>query len=83
MRYNLGLIAKEQGADNGFGILFPDFPNCVSANGALDGALTISRKRSKAISRRWSNPGEPIPEPSNADGVMVISADSISPSSRS
>lgn len=69
MRYNIGIIHKDEGSD--YGISFPDFPGCVSAGADLDEVLRMGREALEGHVGLMADEGEAVPEPSSMEAVLA------------
>ena len=69
MRHYIGVIHKDAKSD--YGISFPDFPGCVSADATLDGVRETGEAALALHVRGMIEDGDPIPEPSSLETVMA------------
>jgi predicted RNase H-like HicB family nuclease len=68
MRQYIGLIHKE--AESDCGVVFPDFPGCVTAGTDLDDARTMAEEALCLHIEGMIEDGEAIPAPSSLEQVM-------------
>lgn len=64
----VAIIHKDEGSD--FGVLFPDFPGCVSAGATLDEAAAMARAALALHVRGMREDGEVIPQPSSLSEAL-------------
>lgn len=64
----VAIIHKDEGSD--FGVLFPDFPGCVSGGATLDEAAAMAREALALHVRGMREDGEPIPQPSSLSEAL-------------
>jgi predicted RNase H-like HicB family nuclease len=69
MRQYIGLIYKDPDTD--YGVLFPDFPGCVTAGTSLDEARVMAEDALTLHIEGIIEDGEAIPEPSSLEQVMA------------
>jgi predicted RNase H-like HicB family nuclease len=69
MRQYIGLIYKNPNAD--YGVLFPDFPGCVTAGTSLDEARVMAEEALTLHIEGMIEDGDAIPEPSSLEQVMA------------
>ena len=68
-------IAPLHQGDEGWGILFPDFPGCVSADSAFEGALSSGGEALAAHVDLMRGDREPTPEPRTLDQIKAANED--------
>ncbi|MBV9076374.1 MAG: type II toxin-antitoxin system HicB family antitoxin [Methylobacteriaceae bacterium] len=69
MRYYIGIVHKDPTSD--FGVLFPDFPGCISAGDTLAEAAALAREALLAHIAGMIEDGEPIPEPMTLEAALA------------
>lgn len=69
MRHHIGIVHKEPSSD--FGVSFPDFPGCVSAEETLAEAAAIAREALLAHVELMVEDGEPLPEPMRLEVALA------------
>lgn len=65
----------DRAADGSYGVVFPDFPGCVSAGDSFDEAL---REASEALAfhvQGMQEDGEPIPTPRSLEDIRAAGED--------
>ncbi|MES2755123.1 MAG: type II toxin-antitoxin system HicB family antitoxin [Pseudomonadota bacterium] len=60
-------VAAIEQADDTFGIVFPDFPGCVSAGDSVANVLEMGREALTLHIEGMIEDGDPIPHPGNVD----------------
>lgn len=68
-RSYIGAVCKEDGS---FGIVFRDFPGCVSAGDTLEEVLRMGAEALSGHVAAMRDGGDPIPEPTDHDLAMVV-----------
>lgn len=64
----IALIYKDDGTD--YGIIFPDFPGCVTAASTLEEAKVEAREALLGHIEMMKEEGELLPAPSSLDDIM-------------
>jgi len=54
-----------QAADGSYGVLFPDFPGCISAGDTLDDAIRMGAEALAFHASSMEADGEPVPPPAS------------------
>jgi predicted RNase H-like HicB family nuclease len=67
--YYPAVIDKD--ADSDFGVVFPDFPGCVSAGGSLDEAVLGAHEALAGHVALMVADGDPLPEPAALEAVAA------------
>jgi predicted RNase H-like HicB family nuclease len=67
--FYIAVVHKEPGTD--YGISFPDFPGCITSGATLEEARANAEEALALHLAGMAEDGEPIPEPSSLDDVMV------------
>lgn len=73
MSLYIALIHKEPGSD--FGVMFPDFPGCVSAGSTMDEALRMGAEALAGHVEMMRRDGDDIPRPRALDQIKAAGED--------
>jgi predicted RNase H-like HicB family nuclease len=73
MTHYVALIHKEPDSD--YGIMFPDFPGCVSAGADFDDALRQGVEALAGHAGLMRRDGEPIPPPRSLEEIRAAAED--------
>lgn len=65
----VALIHKDSGSD--YGVLFPDFPGCVSVGSSLEEARALAQEALTLHIQGMIEDGQAIPAPSSLDEIMA------------
>jgi len=65
----IALAHQEPGND--YGVIFPDFPGCVTMGSTLDEARAMAEEALDLHIEGMLEDGEPLPEPSSLQAVMA------------
>lgn len=68
-------IALLHKGDEGWGIMFPDFPGCVSADDTFDAALSSGGEALAAHVDLMRSDGDAIPEPRSLEAIKAAQED--------
>lgn len=77
MRDFVAIIHKEPGSD--FGVLFPDFPGCITAGATVEEATTLAQEALEGHLSVSVEHGDPLPEPMTVEAALAheLAADAI------
>jgi predicted RNase H-like HicB family nuclease len=67
-------VCKEEGK-NGFGVVFPDFPGCVSMGDTMDELICMAHEALQGHIESMQEYGDEIPEPSDYETAVKKSED--------
>jgi predicted RNase H-like HicB family nuclease len=61
----------DKDADSDYGVVFPDFPGCVSAGGTIDEAIAMAAEALALHITGTIEDGEVLPAPTPADAIVA------------
>jgi predicted RNase H-like HicB family nuclease len=71
LRFYPALIGQEaDGPDDGYGVVFPDFPGCVTGGETVQEAAAMAAEALAGHVEAMTEAGEPLPEPSPPDAPL-------------
>lgn len=73
MRQHIGLIYKEN--DVGYGVIFPDFPGCISAGETFEDVLRMGAEALALHVHEMLLDNEPVPEPRSLEQIKAAGED--------
>ena len=71
--YYVALIHKEPDSD--YGIMFPDFPGCISAGSSIDEAVRHGAEALAGHVDLMRGDGDPIPSPRSLEDIRALNED--------
>lgn len=69
MKNYVAIIHKDEGSD--YGVLFPDFPGCITAGETVDEAKALAQEALEGHIEVTLEHGEAIPEPMGLEAAMA------------
>ncbi len=73
MTHYVALVHKEPESD--YGVIFPDFPGCVSAGASFDEAMRMAAEALAGHVDLMRRDGDPIPAPRGLEEIKVAADD--------
>ncbi len=77
MRDFVAIIHKDPGSD--FGVLFPDFPGCITAGATVEEAKALAQEALEGHLEVSLAHGDPMPEPMGLEAALAheLAADAV------